>query len=123
MCSSNNRTVLWSTLGYFVELFEGSSILGFPFGEPVCAAAVDDGCCCAGARKLGVFGEAQDAVLLDECAVGDELLPEYDDERMALLCRWPVFENGGRILKHDEAVWDPLAASLCGLDAAEQRAG
>src|SRR6266478_7483576 len=56
----------------FVELLERFPILSFPRDKSVCATAVYDGCRCRWARELGVLGEDQEPVLLNERTIGNE---------------------------------------------------
>jgi len=106
-------------LGLFVELFEGFSILSFPRGKSVCAPAVYNDRRRRWAKKLGLLGEDQESVFLDERATGDELFALGYDVRI-VLGTWALLQDGGGAVEYDEAVSGALASRLGSLNAAEE---
>src|SRR5258706_5014612 len=102
-----DRRVGSSALGLFVELFERFSIFSFPGDKSVCASAMYYDRRCGWAGELRVLGEDEKAVLLGQCAIGNELFTLGYDVGIAL-GGWAFLDNGGRALKQDEAVWGRL---------------
>jgi len=83
---------------------------------------MDNSSCCARTRKLRVFAEDIEPILLSECSVGKELSSKSNDVRMALLSRWAILQDSGGTLKHDESIGSPMPARLCAFNATEERA-
>src|SRR6266478_4162582 len=79
-----------ASLNLFIECFEDSSILGFPFNKSIRAAALNHCCGRARAGKLYISCKPVETVLPDEGAIVDQLVPKCDDiwpfrRRLALL--------------------------------------
>ena len=72
-------------LGFF-EFLEGFAILVLPSGEPVGAAAMNDGGGCAWAAELDILGEGVDACLFDQGLFLDQSLPKRDRVWVLVLC-------------------------------------
>ena len=107
-------------LGLLVELLKCDPILGLPFRKSVRTASMNSGCSGARAGKLSILGEGQEAVLLCQDTVCDELLAKGDDKRVPLLCRRAVFQHGCRSTEHDKPIRSALSPSLRTLDAADE---
>src|ERR671918_57670 len=106
-------------LGLFIEFLEHSPILCSPLNEPIRTTTFNHGCRGARTGKLDVPREEIEAVLLDEGAVGDQLVAKSDDVR-PLLCGLSLLQDSRRTLKHHEAIWCSMAASFRTFHATEE---
>jgi hypothetical protein len=95
----------------FVQLFGRFSIGGFPSGKSVRAPAMYDSCRCGWTGELSILGEEQETILLDQRAIGKELLALGHDVRITL-GRWSLLQNCPRALEYDEAIRGALASRL-----------
>src|ERR1035438_5239626 len=89
-------------LGLFVKLFERFPVLSFPGNKSVGTPAMYDDRRRRWTRELGILGEDQDPVFLDERAIGNELFALGHDVRIAL-GRWALLQDGGGAVEYDEA--------------------
>ena len=72
-------------------------------------------------RKLRVLSEDQEAIFLNERAIGDELFALSYDVGVTL-GRWALLQDGVGAVQYDEAVRGTLASRLGSLDPAEEHA-
>ena len=71
--------------------------------------------------ELGILGEYQESIFLDERTFGDQLFALGYDVRIAVT-GWALLQDGGGALEYDKSVRGALASRLGSLDAAEEYA-
>ena len=109
-----------ASLGILVEFLEDSSILGSPLHKSIRAATRNHRCGRARARKLHISCKPIEGVLLDQSAIGDQLLAKSDD-------MWPSLRGlalllYSRTLKHHEAIGCAMTATFSALHATKKSA-
>ncbi len=110
-----------ASLGILVEFLEDSSILGSPLNKSIRAATLNHRCGRARTRELHISRKPIEAVLLDEGAIGDQLLAKSDD-------MWPslrglaLLQHSRRTLKHHEAIGCAMTATFSALHATKKSA-
>jgi hypothetical protein len=72
-------------------------------------------------RKLRILGKDQEAVFLDESAIGDELLAQGYGVGVTL-GRWALLQDGGGVVEYDEAARCALSSRLGSLNPADEYA-